>query len=85
MKGQHRPRKLKTKIHFNRINMQRKDPRIWSAHNSHGCHMSEQIKVVHNGQVILETVYKPEATQPRAYLLAHGTVREENGVTIVEV
>jgi hypothetical protein len=32
-----------------------------------------------------ETVYRPEATQPRAYLLAHGNVREENGVTIVEV
>jgi hypothetical protein len=78
-------RKLKTKIHFNRINMQRKDPRVWSAKNAHGCHMSEHIKVVHNGEVVLETVYKPEATQPRAYMLAKGNVRYENGVTIVEV
>ena len=65
--------------------MQRKDPRVWSAHNSHSCHMSENIRVVHNGKVVLETVYKPEATQPRAYMLAVGNVRQEGDVTVVEV
>jgi hypothetical protein len=45
----------------------------------------ENIRVVHNGEIVLETVYQPNARQPRAYLLAHGTIRQENGVTIVEL
>lgn len=78
-------RKLKTKIHFNRVNMQRKDSRVWSAHNSHGCHMSETVRVVHNGVVVLETVFNPGATQPRAYMLVKGNIRQEGNVTVVEV
>ncbi len=78
-------RKLKTKIHFNRVNMQRKDPRVWSAHNSHGCHQSEVVRVVHNGVTVLESVYNPDATQPRAYLRVYGNIRQEAGITIVEV
>jgi hypothetical protein len=79
-------RKLKTKIHFNRINMQRGDARVWSAKNSKSCNPSEKIVVMHNGQIILETVFKPEATQPRAYMLAYGNVSTDaHGVTVVEV
>lgn len=47
--------------------------------------MSERVVVRHNGVVVLETVYKPLATQPRAYMLAHGSVSIENGVTVVDV
>lgn len=65
--------------------MQRKDPRVWSAHNSHGCHMSEMIKIVHNGEVVMETVFKPGATQPRAYMLVKGNVTQQDGITVVEV
>jgi hypothetical protein len=79
------PRKLKTRIHFNRIAMQRNDPRVWSAHTSRSCNMSEKIVVKHNGVVVLETVYAPEAKQPRAYLMTHGVVSQVNGVTVVEV
>jgi hypothetical protein len=78
-------RKLKTRIHFNRINMQRKDSRVWSAHTSRSCNMSEKIIVMHNGVKILETVFDPAGKQPRAYLLAHADVRNENGITIVEI
>lgn len=65
--------------------MARKDPRVWSAHNSHSCNMSEKIVVMHNGKKVIETVFNPEGKQPRAYLLTYATVRHENGVTIVEV
>jgi hypothetical protein len=78
-------RKLKTRIHFNRIAMQRKDPRVWSAHTSKSCNMSEKIVVMHNGVKILETVFNPSGKQPRAYLVTEAQVRSENGVTIVEV
>lgn len=78
-------RKLKTKLHFNRINMQRKDPRVWSAHNSRSCSMSEKIVVKVDGKVVLETEFKPEATQPRAYFVAYGTITQEDGVTVVNV
>jgi hypothetical protein len=78
-------RKLKTRIHFNRINMQRKDSRVWSAHTSKSCNMSEKIVVMHNGVKILETVFNPSGRQPRAYLETQADVRNENGITIVEV
>jgi hypothetical protein len=78
-------RKLKTKIHFNRIAMARKDPRVWSAHNSRACNMAEKVVVVHNGQKVLETVFNPEGKQPRAYLVAYGKVRHEGKTAIVEV
>jgi hypothetical protein len=78
-------RKLKTKIHFNRVNMARKDPRVWSAHNSHSCNMSEKIVVMHNGIRVLETVFDPNARQPRAYLLTYANVFQKDGITVVEV
>jgi hypothetical protein len=47
--------------------------------------MAEKIQVVHNGQVILETVFKPKARQPRAYFVATARVRMDGNVAIVEV
>jgi hypothetical protein len=78
-------RKRKTKLHFNRINMQRGDARVWSAHNSQGCHMATKIQVVHDGQVVMETVYKPTARQPRAYFVATARVRMDGDTAVVEV
>jgi hypothetical protein len=78
-------RKLKTRIHFNRVNMSRKDPRVWSAHTSQSCNQSEKIIVRHNGQTVLETVFNPDGQQPRAYLETTAHVYQENGVTVIEV
>lgn len=78
-----RPRK--TRLHFNRIAMQRKEPRVWTAHNSAGCFGAEKIQIVHKGKVIAETVFSPESRQPRAYFVAHGEVRYEGATAVVEV
>jgi hypothetical protein len=76
---------MKTKIHFNRVAMQRKDARVWSAKTSKACNMSEKIVIVRDGEVLLETVFKPDATQPRAYLACNGKVHFKNGTCYVEV
>jgi len=67
------------------VNMQRGNPRVWTAHTSRACYQGEKIRVVHNGRVVVETVFKPEASQPRAWFEAKGHVRVENGVLVVEV
>ena len=58
---------------------------VWSAHTSTSCNMSEQIVIMHNGVKVLETVFRPEAKQPRAYMLTQGTVTVKDGVTVVEL
>jgi len=78
-------KKLKTKLHFNRVNMQRGNPNVWTAHNSHGCFQAEKLVIMHEGKVVAETVFKPEAKQPRAYFETHGQVRYEGKTAIVEV
>jgi hypothetical protein len=65
--------------------MSRGDSRVWSAHTSKSCNMSEKVVVKHNGVTILETVFNPTAKQPRAFMLAYGNVTVENGVATVEV
>jgi hypothetical protein len=77
--------KLKTRLHFNRINMQRGNPNVWTAHNSHGCFQAEKLVVMHDGKVVAETVFSPTAKQPRAYFVAHGNVKYKGGTAIVEV
>jgi hypothetical protein len=47
--------------------------------------MSEKIQVIHDGVVVLETVFNPKGRQPRAYLAAKARVSIRNGVTTVEV
>jgi hypothetical protein len=81
-----KPKKQKVKIHFNRPNMQRGLPTVWSAHTATSCNPSEKVIVVHNGVVVLETVYKPDGQQPRGYLSTRGVVTTDaNGVTTIEV
>jgi len=77
--------KLKTKLHFNRVAMQRGNPNVWTAHNSRGCFQAKKLVVVHGGKVVAETVFDPEARQPRAYFVARASVRYRGGTAIVEV
>ena len=63
-----RPRKFR--LHFNRINMQRGNPNIWTVHLSDKCIQVQDVKV----SVPVETIYSPTARQPRAYLSGTGIV-----------
>lgn len=78
-------KKLTTKIHFNQNNMRQGNPRVWTAHTYHSCHQSEKIVVRLNGEVILETIYKPESDQPRAYLKTKAQVTSEDGITYLDI
>lgn len=55
-------------LHFNRIAMQRGDPKVWSIRTSRGCFHAERVMV----QTHVETVYKPRARQPRAFFRGRG-------------
>ncbi len=63
-------RRLKFRLHFNRINMQRGNPNVWTIHNSRGCFQTHKV-IVH---VPLETIFKKDARQPRAYFSGYGTI-----------
>jgi hypothetical protein len=78
-------RKLKTKLHFNRVNMVRGKSEVCTAYNSHGCFQGEKLVIRHNGVVVAETIYNPEANQPRAYFVAHGNVSYEGKTAVVDV
>jgi hypothetical protein len=69
---------FKFKIHFNRINMQRGNPKVWTVHNSRGCFQGEKVVL----EVPVETVFKPNGKQPRAYFIGRGIVSVDQGGTI---
>jgi hypothetical protein len=71
------PRKFK--IHFNRINMQRGNPNIWTVHWADRCIQAEEIQV--NGTIA--TVYRPEGRQPRAWFEGKGVVKVKGGIAFV--
>ena len=78
---------MNIKLHFSRVNMQRRDPRVWSAHTSKSCNQSTDILIWHAGRIIGRTVYKPEAQQPRAYVEFAGRVElddEGNAHIVIE-
>lgn len=77
--------KLKTKMHFNRVNMQRGNPNVWTAHNSRGCFGAEKLVIMHDGKVVAETVFDPKARQPRAYFVAYAEVKYRDKKAIIEV
>lgn len=77
--------KLKTKLHFNRVNMQRGNPNVWTAHNSRGCFGAEKLVIMHDGKVVAETVFNPKARQPRAYFTAQAAVKYKGKTAIIEV
>jgi hypothetical protein len=71
-------RRLICRVHFNRINMQRGNPNVWTVHNSRGCFQGKKVVSL----VPMQTVYKPEARQPRAYFVCKAVVHV-HGSTIV--
>lgn len=77
--------KLKTRLHFNRVNMQRGKKEVWTASNSKACNQAEKLIIMHNGEIVAETVYNPAAKQPRAYFVTSAKVRYKGKVAIVEV
>jgi hypothetical protein len=78
-------KKLKTKLHFNRINMQRRNPNVWTAHNSRGCFQARKLVIMHDGRVLAETVFEPDARQPRAYFVLQAEVKLQGRKIILEV
>jgi hypothetical protein len=66
-----KPRKFK--LHFNRINMQRGNPNVWTIHFSNQCVQVEHVVVLGS----MHTVFKPGATQPRAFFSGRGVVTVE--------
>lgn len=51
--------------HFNRINMQRKDPKVWTVHFRNVCYQGTGI--IFN--VPTSTTYDPDGRQPRAKMV----------------
>lgn len=57
-------------IHFNRIAMQRKDPKVWSIRTSKQCMHAESVMMI---DLPLVTIYKPDQkNNPRAFFKCFG-------------
>ena len=63
-------KRLKFKAHFNRVNMQRGNPNVWTVHNSRGCFQGAEII----SSVPMKTVFKKDGRQPRAYFSGYAHV-----------
>ena len=72
-------RRLMTRIHFNRIEMQRGGDHVWTIHNSAGCFQVKEVQIL----TPLVTVYKPLGVQPRAYFKGLCRVEVKEGIGIV--
>jgi len=70
-------KRLKFRLHFNRINMQRGNPNVWTVHNCRGCFQTHKVIL----RVPVETIFKKDARQPRAYFSGYGYLnRFDNGI-----
>lgn len=58
------------RIHFNRINMQRGNPNVWTVHTSGKCIQTRHVQC----QVPLKSVFNPDGRQPRAFMKGVGEV-----------
>lgn len=58
------------RFHFNRINMQRGDPRVWTVHTRGQCIQTEKIDC----HVRVESQFKLAGPQPRATFVGKGRV-----------
>jgi hypothetical protein len=67
---------LKFKAHFNRVNMQRGNPNVWTVHTSRACYQVTEIK----SYVPMLTTFKKDGKQPRAYFSGRAEVRVHNGI-----
>jgi hypothetical protein len=63
-----KPRKFK--LHFNRVNMQRGNPNIWTVHQSGICYQVQDVVCMAR----VQSVYRPDRPQPRAYFTGIGVV-----------
>jgi len=63
-------KQIKFKAHFNRINMQRGNPNVWTVHTSRACYQVQEIKIF----VPVTTVFKKDGPQPRAHFDGVGEV-----------
>ena len=58
---------MKIKLHFNRNNMRQGDPRVWSAHTSKSCNMSEEVEIYHGDTLVGKAVFQADnKNNPRA-------------------
>lgn len=68
-----KPRKFK--LHFNRVNMQRGLPTVWTIHLSNRCIPATEVELT----VPVTAVFRPDARQPRAWLEGYGVVTHVGG------
>lgn len=67
-------------LHFNRINVQRGDPDVWTVHLSDQCIQTKHVDC----RVRIETVYRgATARQPRAYFKGKGRVIVRDDLVII--
>lgn len=76
---------MKIKLHFNRINMQRKLQEVWSAHTHKDCNPSGEVVICYKNKIIGHTVYNPDGKQPRAYIEFYGTVTKTQHGSIIDI
>jgi hypothetical protein len=69
-------KRLMTKVHFNRIEMQRGGDHVWTVHTSEGCFQVKKVSI----NTPLITVYFPEGVQPRAYFKGRSRVEVKGDV-----
>ena len=67
--------------HFNRVNMQRGNPNVWTVHFRGTCVQAREIVF----RVFVRTRFKPNGRQPRAVLLGMAkTVDVREGIAYVQ-
>jgi hypothetical protein len=73
-------KRLKFRAHFNRVNMRRGNPNVWTVHNSRGCFQGQAI----HSYVSMRTIFKKDGRQPRAYFEGYAHVRILGGILVLE-
>lgn len=66
-------------LHFNRVNMQRKNPNVWTVHYKGKCHQVKKVKC----HVSVETIFDKDGQQPRAKLIGYGQVYLDKGAAYI--
>lgn len=67
-------------LHFNRINVQRGDPDVWTVHLSDQCIQTKHVEC----RVTIKTVYRgATARQPRAYFKGKGRILVKEGQVVI--
>lgn len=62
-------KQYKFRVHFNRVNMQRGNDRVWTVHYRRACHQVHEV-VFASAEAF--TVFAPEKRQPRAWFEGRG-------------